>query len=134
MFRLYYSSICSVKLYIFFQLCHVMHAQNVSTADTYSTLPLLLMQVQVLSIQITRRSVPDPYSAISVVSPHFSRTIYMLLYSVFHFSFSFARISWGLVPATLVSQMVLIHTLFLSLPEVGTLDVTRYLGSRVTPS
>uniref|UniRef100_M1DEE9 Uncharacterized protein n=1 Tax=Solanum tuberosum TaxID=4113 RepID=M1DEE9_SOLTU len=71
--------------------------QKVTPTTVNHSLLVDLRTVQVLSIQITLRSILDLISAASMVSPHTSRTIDTLSILVVAFSFSFVRVSWGLV-------------------------------------
>jgi len=73
-----------------FQLYSIVHAQYVPSTNAYSTLHLLVMQVQVLSFQITHRSIFGlQFNNISGESLFFKDDLhdYLPLFLVFSFQY-----------------------------------------------
>ncbi|WMV51095.1 hypothetical protein MTR67_044480, partial [Solanum verrucosum] len=74
----------SDRSYMLFQLYSILHAQYLSSTDAYSALHLLVMYVQVLSIQIMHRSVLDlHFSRINGESSYSEDNSHEFLFSIF---------------------------------------------------
>lgn len=104
------SDMCFSSVMIIVQFYSILYVHYLSSTNTYSTLHLLLMQVQVPSFHVTYRSIPYLSSVAFVVSPHPSRTIDMFISFCFQsFIFSISQIQQRHVPGFLVRQRLSIR-------------------------
>lgn len=79
LFILHHCLVCMFNLCISSVIFHIMHSHFIPSVEAYFMLHPFIMQVQVLSIQITHRSVLINILAASVVSCHTPMTIEMFL-------------------------------------------------------